>query len=160
MRPRALRSLINCLQQPADSLSPLCTPKTFFWPATVTPMATSTGTCSTEPAMRILKLTPSKNRYLTGSLDRSLVRQRSMASVSSRFALETSSWLMDLPMRRRDIRDKVLVLTPERNIRERSSRIASSYRLLLGRTEFLNAPLRSLGTLTVTWPIPLRVNRR
>jgi len=159
-RPLLFKSLKNCRQVEADSLSPACKPKTRLCPVSVTPMATRTGTFSMLPSMRISKLTPSKNMYLMGSTDRSRSLHFSTASINSLLALLTSEGEILRPISRSDIMERVRVLTPVKNIMLRSWRSSLSYRLLRGITCVLNSPFRSLGTSTWTSPMPFNVKLR
>ena len=156
-RPLLFKSLKNSLQLDADSLSPACNPRTRRWPDSVTPIATRTGVFSMESPTRMSKLTPSIKRYFICSWDKSRFLHLSTESTSSLLAWLTSVWEIFRPMRRLDITAKVRVLTPPRNIRQRSRRISSSYCLLRGSTWVSYSPFLSRGTLTETSPMPLTV---
>ena len=160
LRPRVSRSLKNSRQLEADSLSPAWKPNTSLWPVCVTPIATNTGTFSTLPSMRMSKQTPSKIRYLIGTRDKSRFLHLSTASISSLLALLTSVGDILRPISLSEIIERLRVLIPVRNMKLRSWRISSSYRLLRGMTWVLNSPFRSLGTSTWTSPIPFSVKLR
>ena len=133
-KPLLLTSLNSSRQTGADSLLPACKAKTVRCPFSVTPTTTRTGTFSTDPSIRMEKRVPSMYMYLMGSKDKSRSRQASTAWVSSRLALLTSIGESFLPIRVSDIMERVRVLTPLRNMTQRSLRMASSYCLLRGIT--------------------------
>ena len=158
--PRDFRSLKNSRQEVADSLSPAWKLNTSFCPASVTPMATKTGTISMLPPTRIWKWTPSTNRYLIPSPDKSLRRHASTAALSSALKLLISAAETLRPISLSESIDNVRVLIPAKNMMLKSRATSSSYCLLRGIMDVLNSPLRSLGTFTWTSPTPLRVNLR
>ena len=157
---RFFKSLINSRQLDADSLSPPCSPDTSLQPVSVTPIATSTGTVSMLPSIRMWKQTPSKNKYLMDSSDKSRLLHFSTASINSLLTLLISAGDILRPISLVEIIERVRVLILVKNIKHKSWRISSSYRLLLGITWVLKSPLRSLGTLRSTSPIPFNVKLR
>src|SRR4030066_976141 len=159
-RLRLFKSLNNSLHAGADSLSPACRERTILCPLTEIPLTTRTDTFSMLPDILISKLTPSRNRYLISSFNRSLVLHFSTASVKSLLALLISACDILRPIRCFEIMERLLVLIPARNITDRSFATASSYCLRFGRMDVLNVPFRSLGTLTSTSPMLFTVNLR
>ena len=84
--------------------------------------------------MRMKKWTPSTKRYFTPSRDKSLCRQRSTDSLNSVFAWLISVWEIVLPNKWWESNDKLRVLIPVRNIKDKSRVTAPSYCLLRGKT--------------------------
>jgi len=158
--PRDFKSLKNSRQEVADSLSPDWRLRTSFCPVSVTPIATRTGTISMLLPMRIWKWTPSINRYLTASRDKSRCRHASTAALRSALTLLISVGEIFRPISLSEIMDKLRVLTPAKNKMLKSRATSSSYCLLRGITVVLNSPFRSRGTSTWTSPTPLSVKPR
>jgi len=156
LRPHLLRSLKNSPQFEADSLSLAWSPSTVWWLSPVTPMATNTGNFSTEPSMA--NRVPSTKRYSTDSPERSSSPYASTTWVSSLLTVLTSLEEILRPISLSEINARVRVLTPTKNMANRSSRSESLYCLFQGITWVLNSPLRSRGTCTPAFPIPLRVH--
>ncbi len=120
-------------------------------------MATSTGIFFNTFILYISKLTPYRNRYFIGFSYRFRILHFSTASINSLLALLISVRDTLRSISFLEIIERLHFLIPVRNIKLRSSRILSSYRLLLGITWVLNLPLQARGVLTLTSPIPLRV---